>query len=84
MAGSLYRSKGRGFRTGDKFEMQGMHVEVLGVEGKTPWFTRFTFARSLDDPEYLFLQSTPDGIRPFKIPPVGAKLRLPPPERPHL
>lgn len=83
MVGSLYRSSTRGYHRGDKFEMDGMKIEVLAVEGKTPWLTRITFERSLDDPQYLFLHSMEEGIKAIKFPPVGGKLRLPAPARPH-
>ncbi|HMJ14775.1 MAG TPA: hypothetical protein VK524_25360, partial [Polyangiaceae bacterium] len=72
-----------GFTPGDVFRMPGMQVEVLGVEGLTPWRTRITFERPLEDPRYLFLHSMPEGIRPFQMPRVGHKLRLPAAERPH-
>lgn len=85
MAGSLYRSAKRGFRPGDVFSMPGMRVEVLGVDEATltPWSTRITFEHSLDDPQYLFLHSMPEGLRSFKMPRIGEKLRMPAPEPPH-
>ncbi|HEY6560793.1 MAG TPA: hypothetical protein VI072_26125 [Polyangiaceae bacterium] len=85
MAGSLYRSAKLGFSPGDSFSMPGMRVEVLGVDDATltPWSTRITFAHSLDDPRYLFLHSMPEGLRSFKMPRIGEKLRLPAPGPPH-
>ncbi len=83
MAGSLYRSARLGFHAGDTFRMPGLHIEVLGVDGLTPWLTRITFEHALEDPRYLFLHSLEEGIRPFKMPPLGQKLRLPAPSPPH-
>jgi hypothetical protein len=59
-----------------------MKVEVLATDGPHPWQMRMTFEHSLDDPRYLFLSSTPEGIRPFKLPALGEKLSLAAPSRP--
>ena len=83
MAGSLYRSAKRGFRPGEVLRMPGMDIEILAVDGLTPWMTRFTFEHALDDPRYLFLHSFQEGLRPFKMPRIGEKLRLPAPSPPH-
>jgi hypothetical protein len=83
MAGSLYRSAKLGFRPGDVVRVPGMKFEVLGVEALTPWLMRITFDHSLDDPRYLFLHSMPEGLRSFKMPRIGQKLRLPVPSPPH-
>ena len=82
MAGSLYRSKKRPMVMGRSFRVDGMRVQVLGTIGGNPWRTRFTFDQSVDDGQYLFLHSTPTGMRRISMPPVGGKLRLPMPSPP--
>jgi len=84
MVGSLYRSRKARFRIGDSVKVGHFRVEVQRVEGPHPWRTRFTFQHSLDSPEYLFLHPGKDGMRRFKMPPVGQNLVLPPPQRPHM
>jgi hypothetical protein len=84
MVGSLYRSQKARFHIGDSVKVGHFRVEVQRVEGPHPWRTRFTFQHSLDSPEYLFLHPGKEGLRRFKMPPVGQNLVLPPPARPHL
>jgi hypothetical protein len=79
MVGSLYRSDDAGFQVGDTVTLDGMRVEVLSTIGPHPFRTKHTFERSLDDPSYLFIASTPGGVRPFSLPPVGGTLETPPP-----
>ena len=84
MVGSLYRRQSSAFQNGDAVTLDAMRVEVLATDGPNPWLLRITFKHSLDDPRYLFLNSTPDGIRPFALPAVGEKLRVAAPSRPRL
>jgi hypothetical protein len=84
MVGSLYRPRNAGFKVGDVVTQPGLKVEIQTIKGPHPWRTRFTFERSLDDPYYLFLHSTPEGIRPFTMPAVGERQRMPAPARSRL
>lgn len=84
MAGSLYRPEDDPIRVGQVFHVNGLRVEILATAGVNPWRTRFTFDRPLDDSSVVFLHSTPDGLRQFKPPAVGDRLRLPSPEMPRL
>jgi hypothetical protein len=82
MAGSLYRSKKRPMIMGRSVRVDGMRVDVLGTIRGNPWRTRFTFDRSVDDGQFLFLHSTLAGLRRVSMPPVGGKLRLASPSAP--
>jgi hypothetical protein len=82
MANSLYRSDATPLETGDTVALDGMRVSVLEARGGEPLRLRFAFDRSLDDPRLVFLHATPRGLRRIALPPVGGKLRLPPPAIP--
>jgi hypothetical protein len=83
MVGSLYRGADAGFQVGDAVSLDGLRVEVLATIGPHPRRMRFTFEHSLDDPEYLFLHSTPAGMRRYSMPPIGKTQVMQPPEGPH-
>jgi hypothetical protein len=82
MVGSLYRGNDAGFREGDAVTLDGLRVEVLSTLGPHPRRLRLTFEHSLDDPSYLFLHSTTQGLRRFAMPAIGASRQMPPPEGP--
>jgi hypothetical protein len=84
MAGSLYRSERQPLRRGQRIEVEGMTAEALALAEGSPWRTRFTFDRSLDDPSFVLLHAMPDGFRRVKMPAVGDKVRLPYPAQPPL
>lgn len=81
-ANSLYRSDATPLASGDVVELDGMRVTVLEAQDGEPLHLRFAFGRSLDDPRLVFLHATPRGMRRIAMPPVGGKLRLPPPAQP--
>lgn len=82
LANSLYRSGASPLASGDVVALDGMRVTVLEAAGGEPLHLRFEFERSLDDPRFAFLHATPRGLRRVALPPVGKKLRLPPPAVP--
>ena len=82
MVGSLYRGADTGFQAGDVVTLDGLKVEVLSTIGPHPRRMRFTFAQSLDEPSYLFLHSTPAGMRRYSMPALGKSVVMPPPEGP--
>ncbi len=84
MAGSLYRSAERPLLVGDRVELDGLAVEVQRISRSNPWRVRYTFERSLDDPSFVFIHSTDQGLVRVQIPPVGMKKRLPMPQPPRL
>lgn len=81
-ANSLYRSGASPLASGDVVEVDGMRVTVLEAPGGEPLQLRFEFERSLDDPRFVFLHATPRGLVRIALPPVGKKVRLPPPAVP--
>ncbi|NVB42492.1 hypothetical protein G6O69_32010 [Pseudenhygromyxa sp. WMMC2535] len=88
-AGELFfrRDEAR-LRTGEVLEYPTLRVEILAdTDDGHPTKVRFRFARDLDDPQYLFMISTPKGLMRWTVPPVGGRgvvpfARLPPPEDP--
>ena len=61
---------------GTRFVLPEMEVEVRKVWKDKPLELRFSFARSLDDPSYVFLRSEPLGLKRVKFPKVGMWKRL--------
>jgi hypothetical protein len=82
LADSLHRSASELLSAGDVIELDGMQVTVLDAQWGEPSRLRFRFERSLDDPSYVFLHGTPRGFERVALPPLGGKLRLPPPAVP--
>jgi hypothetical protein len=74
----LWRSPRYPMVTGQRIELGDMTVEVQSVmpDGR-PRRARFRFARPVDDPSYLFIRHTLEGIAPFDLPDVGRSVRLP-------
>jgi hypothetical protein len=78
----VYRQGGSAFYPGQRFHNALFDVEVLLVRGVEPRHLRFTFQKALDDPSYLFMYPTEDGIEPLQLPELGASIRLPSPAWP--
>lgn len=72
----VYRQAGTGFFVGQTFHNALFDVEVKMVRGVEPRQLRFTFPSSLDDPKYLFVYPTEEGIEPVRLPVVGNSIRL--------
>lgn len=72
----VYRQAGTGFFPGQTFHNALFGVEVKRVRGVEPRQLRFTFPKSLDDPQYLFVYPTEEGIEPVSLPVVGQSIRL--------
>jgi len=73
----LYRADRFPFRFGDTVELDGLKVEILTLFEDKPHRVRFTFDKALDDKSYLFLYSSGRGLREFKLPAVGERVRVP-------
>jgi hypothetical protein len=73
---TVYRRAGMGFFVGQTFHNALFEVEVKSVRGVEPRHLRFTFRAPLDDPGYLFLYPTEDGIAPLDLPQLGESIRL--------
>jgi hypothetical protein len=73
-AGELFfRREDQPLRKGDVLEHPGLRAEILADEDGDPTSVRFTFSASLDDPRYLFVISTPTGLRKWTVPKVGSR-----------
>ena len=62
---------------GSVLEYPSMRAEVLADQDGRPTQVRFTFPHSLDDPRYLFVTSTAEGINRWAVPPVRGSAIVP-------
>jgi hypothetical protein len=89
-AEQLLRSPKHPFAKGDTIDVDRWRITVLDVLNGKPQYLRVEFDRKLEDPSLLFMALTPDGYRPFFMPPIGDKVVIFPavlpnlPESPHL
>lgn len=72
----LYRDARLPFRVGERVRLDGLEVEVLQVFAGAATRVRFTFARPLEDPGYVFLEASREGLTRLPLPPVGGRLRV--------
>lgn len=75
---NFYLDARRPLKRGDTFAIEGLKVEILTVTRGFLHRFRFTFAKPLDDPGYLFLISSKKGLRRLKLPAVGKTIRIRP------
>jgi hypothetical protein len=69
---------------GSSFDYPTLDIEILqDVEGD-PTRIRFRFAHSLDDPRYLFLISTKNGLMRWQVPAVHGSTVVPRPAQPYV
>ncbi len=69
-AGELFfRREDQPLQAGDVLAYPSLRVEVLAAEGGHPTRVRFEFDRPLE--QFLFLVSTPQGLRRWTVPAVG-------------
>ncbi len=73
----LLRSTDLPIRTGQRFHLRGMDVEVLATDGWGPKRVRYRFDGDLDSPRFVFLMMSANGLRRLRIPPPGQTLALP-------
>jgi hypothetical protein len=74
---NFYRDERAAVKEGDTARLEGLTVELGKLTDGVERTLRFTFAKPLEDPGYLFLYSTRFGFRRFILPAVGATRRLP-------
>jgi hypothetical protein len=79
---SAYRLEADDFHAGQRFATPSFEVEVVSVTAGTPTDLRFIFAKSLDDPSYLFLYPRAEGLTQLQLPALGGTLELGPPTSP--
>ena len=84
-AGELFfRRLDQHLPAGSSFDYPSLDVEVLeDIEGD-PTRLRFRFAHSLDDPRYLFLVSTNQGLMRWEVPKVHGSDVVPIPRMPYV
>jgi len=75
-AGSVYRPLEDPLRAGQRFRLARFDVLVLRAVHGQPVRMRFTFRKPLEDPAYLFVFPTRDGLRHVSLPPLGASVEL--------
>ena len=68
--------------TGSTLDYPGMRVKVLADHEGRPTKVRFSFPHSLDDPRYLFLTSTTQGLNRWQVPKVLGTAVVPLPRIP--
>ena len=76
-AGTLHRPADQPIAAGQRFAGGGFQVTVLQARDGNPARFSVRFERALDDERLVFLHAWPDGVRRFRVPPVGKTLRLP-------
>lgn len=84
-AGELFfRRSDRPLPAGSSFDYPSMDVEVLQDDDGDPTRLRFSFSRSLDDPAFLFLISTKQGLMRWEIPAIEESQTVPRPALPYV
>jgi hypothetical protein len=73
-AEQLLRSPKHPFHPGDVVEVGEWRITILDTHADQPQYLRVEFNRPLEDPSLTFMALTPDGYRPFYMPPVGGKV----------
>jgi hypothetical protein len=74
---SLYRTEALPLHAGERFDLPGLRIDVLAVFDDNPSQLRFSFDRSIDDPELWFLLATDHGLRRSHMPALGETVRVP-------
>jgi hypothetical protein len=72
---TLYRDDRFPFRPGETIRLDGMTVQILRMLWGKPQSVRFVFDKNIDDPSYLFLYSTAEGLVRARLPEVGVRVR---------
>ncbi len=77
-AGELFfRRDSERLHAGDVLEYPTLTVTILSDDDGHPTRVRFRFAEDLDDPRYLFVISTSEGIQTWPVPAVGGRSIVP-------
>jgi hypothetical protein len=71
---ALYRADRFRMRVGERVQLPGLQIEILRLEEGFPQTVRFTFERDVEDPSYLFLYPSPEGLGPARLPEIGERL----------
>jgi hypothetical protein len=71
---ALYRADRFRMREGERVQLPGLQVEIVRLSEGLPQTARFTFEHDVDDPTYLFLYPSPEGLGPARLPEVGDRM----------
>ena len=80
----FFRRADQQLLAGSHFSYPGFEVEVVNDEGGDPTRVRFTFPHSLDDPRYLVLISTREGLMKWELPAIEDAKTAPRPSMPYI
>lgn len=69
----MFRSQAEPLRVGDKFDLDGMRVEILAVRNGGFTHARFELDRVLEHPTLVFVYAGWDGLRRFSMPGLGQR-----------
>jgi hypothetical protein len=72
----LVRARRHPLRQGEVITQEGMTATILEMNEAGPTKVLFDFARSLDEPTFLFLVWRDNGLRKIALPPIGESLIL--------
>jgi hypothetical protein len=72
----LYRAERFPMRVGQRIAIDGLTVDIVRIDQGFPQTVRFTFDKSVDDPQYVFLFSGPEGLIRARLPEVGERVRF--------
>jgi len=76
--GRLFRSSRDPIHPGDRFDLEGLGIEVVDTNAEgDPVTVDYTFAVPLEDPSLRWLRWSGEGYTPFAPPPPGRTIRLP-------
>jgi hypothetical protein len=75
----VFRSLSTPIHAGDRIQLKGLEVEILGVGAVGATRIAFTFDRNLDDPSLVFLAGPNRFTKRVTPPAIGGSLRLPSP-----
>lgn len=75
----FYRAARFPFKLGDTVSLRGLKAQIIRLRDGKPQRVRFTFDKPLEDPSYVFLRFSQNGLQRFTPPTVGKSARLPRP-----
>lgn len=72
---TLYRDDRFPFHVGETVRLPGLTAYIVRMLWGKPQTVRFVFDKSVDDPSYRFLVSSPEGFVRARLPEVGQRVR---------
>jgi hypothetical protein len=81
---AYFRGRGQPLQAGGIRERPGLRAKILEDDDGDPTRVRFRFQSSVDDPRYLFLALSPDGLHRWTLPEIGGVGVVPVPHLPRL